>query len=238
MLQTIMLVFNTHRGPFADEAARHHVVRSLDVESIVGRSHGRLAVPATGIIPPGLLGYDPARWTTGHDVRPRPFPNEIQASTLMRQVYASGSLAPFRMTLFDALAAIGVQASVAKREGSSWETARAEAEDDLFVIGWTADYPDADSFTHGLLHSERGWVGKFCGTPEIDRLIERSRVAQDPEVRHDLYREIEDIVARQALILPLYHAQMGRFARPEVHGLEVTFATPMVAFENMWIETS
>ncbi len=236
MLQTIMLVFNTRRGPFADEAARHHVIKSLDVEAIVAHSRGRLAVPATGVIPPGLLGYDPSRWSTGHDARPRPFPKEIEASTLMRPVYAGGSLAPFRTAVFEALEAIGVRATVADREGPAWEAARAEALDDLFLLGWTADYPDADSFTHGLLHSERGWVGTFCGTPEIDRLIERSRVAQDPELRHDLYREIEDLVARQALILPLYHSQMGRFARPEVHGLEVTFATPMVAYEKLWIK--
>jgi peptide/nickel transport system substrate-binding protein/oligopeptide transport system substrate-binding protein len=154
----------------------------------------------------------------------------------MRPLFVEGSHAAFRAALFEDLASLGVDARVADRPGPAWDAARDAGEDDMFLLGWTADYPDADAFTHGLLHSTRGWLGRFCGMPEIDRLIERSRTATDVDLRHDLYREVESLVARHALLLPLFNARTVRFARPEVHGLEVTFAPPFVHYDRIWVE--
>ncbi len=236
VLQTAMLVFNTRRGPFADEAVRHHVVRALDVEALVSREVGPRAVLAHGLIPPGLVGHDPARHTTGQGVRGRRLASEVRASCLMRPLFVEGASGAFRKALFAALATLGVNAKVAERSGTDWEAARDAGDDDMFLLAWTADYPDAAAFTHGLLDSETGWLGRFCGTPEIDRLIARSRTATDPERRHDLYREIEAIVARRALLVPLFHARTTRFTRPEVRGLELQMAAPFVAYERIWIE--
>ena len=236
LLQTVLLAFNVRRGPLADEAVRHHIVRSLDVEELVDRAGGRLAAPTRSMIPPGLLGHDASRWTTGQSLGGRPFASEIEVSCLMRPLFGAGSLGPFRAALFDALAALGVRATVLQADGAAWDEARAAGDADMFLLGWTADYPDADTFAHGLLHATKGWIGPFCGIPEIDRLVERGRVATDPDLRHDLYREVEDLVARRALLLPLFNARMGRFARPEVRGLEISFAPPFVAYEDLWIE--
>jgi ABC-type transport system substrate-binding protein len=54
-------------------------------------------------------------------------------------------------------------------------------------------------------------------------------------VRHSLYREIEEIIAREALLLPLFHEQAYRFARPEVEGLSVSFWEPSVDYSNLRI---
>jgi ABC-type oligopeptide transport system substrate-binding subunit len=110
----------------------------------------------------------------------------------------------------------------------------------LFLTGYRAfadellgaDYPDADAFVH-ILHTQEGHLGRRCGTPEIDRLIERARAEAVPAVRHALYREIEELIAGEAILLPLFHEQTYRFARPEVEGLTVSFGFPTVAFENL-----
>ena len=60
-LSTYYLVFNIHRGPLSDESLRHQLVQSIDVEGLVRRTIGKLALPAFGLIPPGLLGYEPVR---------------------------------------------------------------------------------------------------------------------------------------------------------------------------------
>src|SRR5205814_359115 len=56
-LITYVLAFNVNSGPFRDPAARRAVRDSLDVPGLVRRTGGRLAVPAQGLIPPGLLGH-------------------------------------------------------------------------------------------------------------------------------------------------------------------------------------
>jgi len=49
-LSTYYVMFNVHRGPLADEKLRHMLVQSMDVEAMVRRYAGRLAIPAHGMI--------------------------------------------------------------------------------------------------------------------------------------------------------------------------------------------
>jgi len=44
-----------------------------------------------------------------------------------------------------------------------------------------------------------------------------------------------EILVRDALLIPRFHEQAYRFARPEVEGLTVSFATPTVAYESLRI---
>ena len=107
---------------------------------------------------------------------------------------------------------------------------------DVVVGRWNGDYPDADTFVTGAAHSSEGMFGRMCGTPEIDRLAERGRAESDPSIRHALYRQVEEILAKEALLLPLFHEQVYRFARPEVEGLTVGFSYPHVPYENLWVK--
>jgi hypothetical protein len=55
----------------------------------------------------------------------------------------------------------------------------------------------------------------------------------EPRDRHAIYRQVEEIVAREALLVPLFHEQSYRFGRPELEGLRVGFASPTVAYETL-----
>ena len=86
-----------------------------------------------------------------------------------------------------------------------------------------------------MLHSEEGVLGRYDGSAEIDELAERGRAEIEPRIRDSIYREVEEILARDALLLPLFYEQSYRFARPEVEGLSIGFAYPTVAYEDLWI---
>jgi peptide/nickel transport system substrate-binding protein len=107
----------------------------------------------------------------------------------------------------------------------------------MMIGRWIADYPDADTFAQGVLHSREGVNGRYCGMPEIDALTERGRGEIDPRTRESIYREVEDIVAREALMIPLFHEQVYRFARPEVEGLALGFGQPIVQYENLTVRS-
>ena len=81
--------------------------------------------------------------------------------------------------------------------------------------------------------SAGGFLGRRCGSPEIDRLAERGRAETTPVQRHALYRQVEETMAREALLLPLFHEQAYRFAQPDVGGLNVSFGIPLVAYEEL-----
>jgi peptide/nickel transport system substrate-binding protein len=111
-----------------------------------------------------------------------------------------------------------------------------KGEGDLNIGRWNADYPDADNFVHTLLHSDSGFLGKFVVNHEVDALAERARAETDPRIRHSLYRRVEELIVREALLLPLFHDQTYCFARPEVEGLtSVSQGNPIVDYENLLI---
>jgi hypothetical protein len=62
-----------------------------------------------------------------------------------------------------------------------------KAHDTDLVIGrWASDYPDADTFVYGVMQTEEGFMGRYCGLREIDQLAERGRAEMDPRIRHSI----------------------------------------------------
>jgi ABC-type transport system substrate-binding protein len=233
-LITYFIVFNIHRGPFTDEKMRQRVVESVDVEGLVRRNLGRLAIPAHSLIPPGLLGYEPARRVAALSGDRGQTKGGADLSYSIHSIF-EGAYASFAQELFESLQKNGFRLQLRKTRSETIVKSQLATEIDMDVIRWVGDYPDADTFV-GLLHSEKGYIGSFCSTRETDRLIERGRIETDPEVRHDIYREIEQIISRRALLLPLFHEQTYRFARPELEGFEIVFNMQQpVPYEKLWV---
>jgi ABC-type transport system substrate-binding protein len=234
-LITYYAAFNAHRGPLADRALRQKLIHAVDVPRLVRQTLGRLAIPAHGLIPPGLLGHDPAsgsRAEPAPSAKPGGAPTPIELTATVHPVFF-GRCSALARELSSAFAERGVKIKPVNQTMTEYLDALAHGSADLVVGRWNADYPDADTFVH-ILHS-RGLIGRFSSSGEIDRLVERGRAETAPAVRHSLYREIEETVAREALLLPLFHEQAYRFARPEVEGLTVSFASPAVAYESLHI---
>jgi ABC-type transport system substrate-binding protein len=229
LLSTYYLVFNARKGPLADEELRRELVRSVDVEGLVRRHLGRLAIPAHSLIPPGLLGHETAAARPRSDERAR---QSVDLTGILHSVY-EGAYSSLAKDLFAQLRERGFSVRLEKDTRSDYQRALDSSGADFLAGRWVADYPDSDSFLYGLLHSEKGLFGAMAGTPEVDRLIAAGRAETDPEIRHEIYREAEEVIARRALLLPLFHEQAYRFARPEIDGFDVTFSSPIVAYEKL-----
>ena len=231
-LSTYYVVLNSHQGVLKDEGLRQAFVQSVDIEALVRRRLGRLGIPAHGLIPPGLLGYEPRRFDipqaqkTGHS-------KNVELSSIVNAIY-KGPYASLTQDLFEAWKKQGFENRILDIKFEDYNKALASAPSDVALERWISDYSDSDNFAN-LLQSETGLYGRFCGTPEIDRLIARGQTEPDPEIRHEIYREFEEIIARRALLLPLFHEQTYRFARPEVQGFEITFFYPAVPYEKLWV---
>ena len=76
-------------------------------------------------------------------------------------------------------------------------------------------------------------MGHYCGTAEIDQLADRGRAEIDPRIRHSIYRQVEEAIARDALLVPLFHEQVYRFVQPDVEGLSLGFSLPTVAYDKL-----
>ena len=233
-LCTYYAVFNVNKAPLSDEKLRHQLVQSIDVETLIRRNVGRLAMVAHSLIPPGLLGYELK------NVRSRKFSGEQSGAVSTDVVSMQGSVydGPYSSLAEEFLQSIsqkGFKVSRDSRKADSAALFLAGSEVDIIITRWFGDYPDPDTFLHGLLHSKEGVHGLTTGTPEMDRLIEKGRIETRPQVRHEIYQEAERLISQRALLLPLFHEKTYRFASPETEQFELNLAIQVVPYEKLWI---
>ena len=157
----------------------------------------------------------------------------VELSAVFNPVFFGG-YSEFAQQLKRMLAEAGFSLKQQNETFEEFNDAESNGKTDVSMGRWIADYPDADSFIYQL-HSQQGFLGRLCGSPDLDRLVESGRVETDPAARHAIYREVEKIIAREALLIPLFHEQVYRFARPEVEGLTVSFWGGIVSYENLRI---
>jgi ABC-type oligopeptide transport system substrate-binding subunit len=234
-LCTYLLAANIRGGPLSDRAYRRRLMAAIDVHGLVLRHLGGVALPASGLIPPGIL---PRRRT---DLTPLaqlpPEPHEA-GEPLVANVHPAfeeeyGLLA---LELFSSLSARGFDVLHPRREISEYMDHHRAGTSDLLLGRWVADYPDPDTFA-GILHSRSGGLGHYCGTKELDDLIEQAAAERDPATRRALYLRLEEHIREEALLLPLFHEQLYRFVRPEVMGFELSFTSPNVAYERLSLDS-
>ncbi len=242
-LTTYFIAFNIHKEPLSDPAVRRSLVAAVDVPGIVRRTLGGLAIPAAGLIPPGLLGHSagvpaprprPAGRASGAESGEHTISREtVELAAAVHPVF-SGEYAGFFAELAESFREIGFHIRPINETMAEYIEAQ-DGRAHLSIGRWNADYPDADTFAYGVLRTKEGIIGRMCGTPEIDRLAERGRAEIDPRARHSIYRQIEESVAREAILLPLFHEQVYRFVRPEVEGLQLGLSFPTVSYEKLSI---
>ena len=183
-----------------------------------------------------LLRYS-ARWaSTASAARVESNGEPMELTAAVHPLF-QGKFASLWSAVKEAFGEIGVTVKSVNSDLSGFVDAISNADVDLIVGRWVGDYPDADSFMHGLLHTSEGFLGALCGSSEIDARIGAGRPESDPAARHAIYRGIEEIISREALLLPLFHEQIYRFARPEVEGLNVSYWVPAVRYEDLRVQT-
>ncbi|MCG3195097.1 MAG: Serine/threonine-protein kinase PknD [Thermoanaerobaculia bacterium] len=225
-LSTYFLVFSANRGPMADLSTRQRVRDAIDVPALV-RLAGRCATPASSLIPPGLPGNRPPGY-----VRRIPSSGDRPVKTLE---FRFGTFPAFDHVYPELKAELERQL----RQGGflvSWLAESMERSNaDIRLLRWIADYPDSHSFAGDVIHSETGIIGSFCGSAELDLLIDEAQFEADSGARRARYIQMEDILEREVRLIPLFHENQWRLARPEVEGLATTFFFPIVNFEELRI---
>lgn len=230
-LCTYYAAFNIHKKPLSDEKLRRLIVQSIDVDAMVRRNVGRLAIPAHSLIPPGLLGYEAKH---RKNVTEDSNIGSTELKVLIGGIY-DGPYSSLAKELFATMENKGFRVKLDHRKLEQVDLNHLGSEVDLFLTRWFGDYPDPDTFFHGLLHSKEGFHGVISGTPEMDQLIMKGRSETRPQLRHNIYQEAEQWLVQHAILLPLFHEQTYRFASSDVEDFELTLAIQNVPYEKLWM---
>jgi oligopeptide transport system substrate-binding protein len=203
-LGTFFLVFDVTRPPFDDPRVRRAFVMGTDKEALAGEGWmSGLRPAAGGLTPPRMPGhcegitlpFDPARARAllaeaGYP-EGRSFPViDCLAMIMFRgQDIASNLQNQWRQNL-------GLEIPWKTMEWGEYVEAIRRQPPHIFYIGWSADYPDPDTFLRGGLHIQSAWRNEA-----YEELVEKARRVRDQGQRMGLYRQAEGILAEEAPIL-------------------------------------
>ncbi len=228
--------FNTTKAPFDDVKVRQAFAMAIDKEQIVRVILKDEALVANGIIPPGMPGYRP-------DFKGLEF-NSARARELLSQSrYGSAdklgrivlSLSGQGATAGPAIEAIvemwrtnlGVEVEIEQTEFATFLEDAKLGRQQLYVLGWIADYPDPEDFLDLKFHSGRSAANNESRyvNPAVDRLLEQARTELNHDARMKLYQQVEDIIINEAPWIVLIHGKNNLVVKPYVKGYQ---APPLV----------
>jgi ABC-type transport system substrate-binding protein len=236
---TYFALFNTHSALGGNVALRRALAGVTRSQDFVWATLGRFAVPATGVLPPGILGHDAGR---RRSLLSR---DEalclLEGAGLMPPVKLTAAVHPILRDRHKALTAalfaiweeLGVEVKVVTTDMKSYLDAQANGTADLLIGRWMADYEDPDDFTFALFHSAGGHMRTFFSSPETDRLAEDARMESRPAVREGLYRKFESLLLDSGVLIPLFHEVDYRIAAAGVRGLALRSSPPFVNYPEI-----
>jgi oligopeptide transport system substrate-binding protein len=254
-LSFLYIGFNTQARPFDDRRVRQAFNYAVDKEAIVRERtqsghmlYPRASLPATGALPPGMLGYDPnlqgysyAPATAKRLLAEAGYPNGagfpvVQLWSNHKTDSPKAELAAYRRYL----AELGVQVDI--HFASDWPTYQTMLEQGklpMFRLAWYADIPDSDNVLSPLLHSTSPTNRTFYRNPLVDQLLEQARKRFDEAQRIALYREVERLVMDDAPWIALQHDVSEYLYEPYVQGVEVNLlGRRTMPLKKIWLEKS
>ena len=96
---------------------------------------------------------------------------------------------------------------------------------DLFTLGWSTATGDADYSLWPLFGTDffppNGWNSHQYSNPEFDELAARAQASTDPDERLELYGQMQDILAEDAVWVPIYNSKEIIIHAEYVDGFEI-----------------
>jgi oligopeptide transport system substrate-binding protein len=223
--------FNTAQPPFDDVNVRRAFCHAVDKEHIAKVILRDMVNEADGILPPGMPGYNEALEGLDYDL-------EKAMELIADSRYGDASnLPPITLTVDgygnnipSYLGAIiqewqqnlGVEISVRQLETEDFIYNLKQEKDDMFVMGWIADYPDPHDFLDILFYTGSEVNISEYSNPALNALLDQAALEQDEAVRLNMYQQAEQLVVDDAPCLPLFHGTNYILVQPYVTGYELS----------------
>ena len=110
----------------------------------------------------------------------------------------------------------------------------------LFTLAWITTNADGDYSFYNLFHSKgvppTSWNSYRYNNIKVDNLVEEARATLDPKKREKLYGEVQDILAKDVVILPIYNSNMIYVSRNYVKGFKAHSVEYNLGFGETWLD--
>ncbi len=216
--------FNCAQAPFDDPNIRKAFSMAVDKKKLASLMFKDMVAPAKGILPPGMPGYNTQLQGLNFDVAAA---KDLIAKSKYGDVsklppitITTSGYAPDAGTLtgiiYDWKQNLGVDVKVRVLEPERFFYALKTEKDQMFDIGWIADYPHPQDFLDVLFRSggDNNW-GEYSNT-QVDTQLAQAGVNPDNQKALAQYQQIEQLIVNDAACLPLWTAKEYLLVKPYV----------------------
>ncbi len=226
------LVFNMKDPVVGKLGVRQAIAHLVDREALVEDVYKSTATPLYSIVPAGINGHNTAllrrlrrprrgqgeegpargRHHRQGEAHPLVHPQPLRPG---HRPGAQGHRRPAqRQRLFEA--------DVKSVAFEQYEKDIAAGKYGVYVKGWVPDYPDADNFTAPFF-GKGNVLGNHYENAEITgSLLPKTAATADRAGTADEYAKVQDVVAEELPLLPLWQGKQYAVSRTGVTGLEWT----------------
>ena len=223
--------FDCTKPPFDDINIRRAFSKAVDKDKVVSLVFRDMMQRADGILPPGMPGFNEGLSALDYDV------NEAKALIKSSKYGDVSNLPPITITtsgwgglISSGLEAIvhewrqnlGVEVRVRQLEPQRFLYDLKQEKDEMYHIGWIADYPHPQNFLDVLFHSGTDNNYGEYSNPEVDALLEKAGVEIDFDRSLSLYQQAEQKMVEDAACIPLWFGQNYILTKPYVKGYNLT----------------
>ena len=211
--QTNYIGMNNAIAPFDDIFVRQAFASAIDIGKITDITYKKMLPQATGILPPGMYGYDESK--KAYEYNP-----ELARDLLAKSKYGSAENLPpivFSDIGAGAEGSTDIQAYIEQWKKNLGVTVQLRQSDfatflsdldrnklQIYGIGWIMDYPDPENILDVKFHSQSTENNENYSNAVVDQLLENARSELDADKRALLYQEAEEIIVKEAPWIPTY----------------------------------
>lgn len=226
------MAFNCSREPFNDPKLREAISHAINTEELVKFLYQGYAEAANSPLPSFIPGYDDK--VKPYEYNPekaKQMLKELGKENLEIKIITYSNPRPYNpvggQKLAEAvqnyLSKVGVKATIDTYQWTEYKAKTTQGEGDICFYGWTGDNGDADNFLSLFDSNEIKSslnVAKYAN-PQVDELLAKARTVAPGEERNNIYKEIQQILAKDAPWLPISHGTNLAASSPKIKGFSV-----------------
>jgi peptide/nickel transport system substrate-binding protein len=212
-LNVFYLGMNNNIPPFNKEQVRQAFAQAINRQRIVENFYPAGSLVAEQFVPPaiapgytdnlGWYAFDPAQARLLLETANFDFNQEITLS--LRDVSRTYLPLPRQVAqeIQSELADIGVKIKINVLESAAFLDSVAAGNEGLFMLGWTADYPDATNFYDFHFTG----ASKNFGDPyaDLETAIANAGGTTDENARNNFYSQVNELIKTHVPMIPIAH---------------------------------
>jgi peptide/nickel transport system substrate-binding protein len=241
-LEIRYLGFDTDAPVVKSKAVRQAIAQIVDRSALVSKVYGSQAEPLYSMVPATVTGHSNSFFNKYGD------PSTAKAKALLTR---AGIATPVKLTLHYTTDHYGPatrkEFEVLKQQldasglfdvtlkGTPWgtfNTAERKGEYAVYGMGWFPDFPDADNYIAPFLDKDNTLNSPYANSTIRNNLIPASRREADRLAAAKSLTEIQDIVADDVPLLPLWQGKQYVAARDDITG--TAYALNSTATLQLW----